>query len=70
MPLAGLGRALIVTGLVLVVLGVVLVAATRLPRMPGDIVIERPNLTVYVPIGTMILVSILLTLILNFVLRR
>lgn len=70
MPLAGLGRALIVTGLVLVVLGVVLVAAARLPRMPGDIVIERPNLTVYVPIGTMILVSVLLTLILNFVLRR
>ncbi len=70
MPLAGLGRALIVTGVVLVILGVVLVAAARLPRMPGDIVIERPNLTVYVPIGTMILVSILLTLILNFVLRR
>ena len=70
MPLAGLGRAFIVTGLVLVVLGVVLVAAARLPRMPGDIVIERPNLTVYVPIGTMILVSVFLTLILNFVLRR
>jgi hypothetical protein len=70
MPLAGIGRALILTGVVLVILGAVLVAAARLPRMPGDIVIERPNLTVYVPIGTMILVSILLTLILNFVLRR
>jgi len=38
--------------------------------MPGDMVIQRPNVTVYIPIGTMILISVLLTLILNFVLRR
>jgi len=61
MPFASLGRALIVTGLVLIVAGVVLVAAARLPRMPGDVVIQRSNLVVYVPIGTMILISVLLT---------
>ena len=70
MPFAGLGRTLIVTGLILVVVGGALVAVGRLPRMPGDVVIQRPNVTVYIPIGTMILISVLLSLILNFVLRR
>jgi ABC-type transporter Mla subunit MlaD len=70
MPLGGLGRALIVTGIVLVVVGLFFIAAARLPRVPGDIVIQRPNVTIYFPIGTMILVSVLLTLVLNFALRR
>ena len=70
MPLGSLGRVLIVAGLVLIVAGAVLVFAGRLPRVPGDIVVERPNLTIYVPLGTMILLSLALTLILNFMLRR
>ncbi len=70
MPLGGLGRGLIVAGLVLVVVGVVVVFAGRLPRVPGDVIVQRPNLTIYFPLGTMILVSVVLTLILNFVLRR
>ncbi len=70
MPLGSLGRVLIVTGLVLVAAGVLLTFAGRLPRVPGDIVVERPNLTIYVPLGTMILLSLALTVILNLVLRR
>jgi len=70
MPLGALGRVLIVTGLVLIAVGAVFVFAGRLPRVPGDIVVERPNLTVYIPLGTMIVLSLALTLILNFVLRR
>ncbi len=69
-PIASMGRLLIVAGLVLVVAGAVFLLAGRLPRVPGDMVIQRPNVTVYVPIGTMILVSLLLTLILNVLLRR
>ncbi len=70
MPLSGIGRALIVTGLVLVVVGAVFAFSARLPRVPGDVTIQRPNLTVYFPVGTMILVSVLLTIVLNLVLRR
>lgn len=70
MPLGGVGRALVFAGLVLVVVGVVFVFAGRLPRVPGDVIVQRPNLTIYFPLGTMILISIVLTLILNFVLRR
>jgi hypothetical protein len=70
MPLGSLGRVLIVTGLVLIAAGAVLVFTGRLPRLPGDIVVERPNLTIYVPLGTMILLSLALTVILNVALRR
>ncbi len=69
-PIGSMGRLLILAGVVLVVLGLVFVAAGRLPRLPGDVVIQRPNVTVYVPLGTMILVSLALTVILNLLLRR
>jgi hypothetical protein len=59
-----------VTGAVMFVAGLVIQYATRLPRLPGDILIERPHLTVYVPLGTMILLSVVLTLLLNILLRR
>ena len=65
-----LGRVLIVTGLVLIAAGAVFVFAGRLPRAPGDIMVERPNLIVYIPLGTMVVLSLALTLILNFVFRR
>ena len=64
------GRVLIVTGLVLIAAGAVFVLAGRVPRVPGDIVVERPSLTIYIPLGTMVVLSLALTLILNFVLRR
>jgi hypothetical protein len=67
-----LGRALIVFGVILAVVGVVLVAAAKLGlgRLPGDIVIERKNLEVYFPVVTSIIVSVVLTLLANLLLRR
>ena len=59
------GRALIVAGIALVVLGVALSLAGRLPwlgRLPGDIVIRRSGFTLYLPLGTCLLVSLALTL--------
>ncbi len=38
--------------------------------LPGDLVIQRPNVTVYFPLGMMILVSLVLTFLLNLLLRR
>jgi Protein of unknown function (DUF2905) len=66
--LGGLGRVLIATGLVLAAFGVLLVFAGRIPllgRLPGDIVVQRENWTVYVPLATMLLLSLVLTLVLN-----
>jgi hypothetical protein len=66
-----LGRVLIVVGLVLAALGLILLLAGRLPflgRLPGDIAIERDNVSCFFPIATMILLSLLLTVIVNLVL--
>jgi hypothetical protein len=68
----GLGRSLIVIGGLLVVIGVVILLAPRVPwlgRLPGDISIERPNFRFYFPLGTSIVVSIILTLLLNLLIR-
>jgi hypothetical protein len=60
-----LGRALVVFGLGIVLLGllVMLLGRTGVPRVPGDIVIQRPGLTIYLPIGTSILLSLVLSLV-------
>lgn len=69
-PFASLGRLLVAAGAVLIVLGLAVMLVGRLPRLPGDIVIERPGLTVLIPFGTMVLLSVVLTIVLNLVFRR
>jgi hypothetical protein len=60
------GRLLIILGIVLVVLGMLwpLIARLGLGRLPGDIVIERENFRLYIPIMTSLIVSIVLSVIL------
>jgi hypothetical protein len=68
-----LGRLLIVAGLVLAALGAVFVLGPRLPflgHLPGDIVIQRDNLTIVIPITSMILVSIIVSVVLALIGRR
>lgn len=62
-----LGKALIVLGLMLVVLGAALWGLGSPPmigRLPGDIYVRRGNLTLYFPITTAIVISVILTLLL------
>jgi len=71
--LQAFGRLLIVMGLLLAILGVLLVLAGRIPfigRLPGDIVYQRGNFTLYIPLMTMLIVSLLLTILLNLLFRR
>ena len=72
MDLSGLGRILLIVAVVIAVVGVILILAGRglIPRLPGDIAIERKNFRFYFPLGTSILVSLVLTLLLNLFLRR
>jgi hypothetical protein len=68
-----IGRWLIVAGVIAIVAGAALVWGPRLPwlgRLPGDFVFRRGPLTVYVPLATSLLVSVLLTLLLLFIGRR
>jgi hypothetical protein len=60
------GRFLIVVSLVLLAAGVLwpMLARVGFGQLPGDIVIERPNLTLYFPLATAIVVSIAFSLLL------
>jgi len=60
------GRLLIMLGIVLAVLGVLWpwIAKLGLGRLPGDIVIERENFRLYIPIVTSLIVSVVLSVIL------
>ncbi len=69
----GLGRLLIAVGIVAVLAGALLLVADRLPwlgRLPGDIVVRRGPVTVYVPLVTSIVLSVLLTILLKVFWRR
>lgn len=72
MGLEGIGRLLIGGAVVLLVLGVVFLLIGRfgLDRLPGDLVFRRGSFTLYFPIGVMILVSVVATILLNLFLRR
>jgi hypothetical protein len=62
-----IGRLLLIVGAVILVLGLVLTFAGRVPflgRLPGDMVYRRGNVTLYFPLATSILLSLLLTAIL------
>lgn len=56
---------LIAVGLVLVVAGLLwpVLGKLSLGRLPGDIVINRPNLKIFFPITTMVLVSLVISII-------
>ena len=61
-----MARWLIILGVVLIVLGLLWPWLTRLGlgRLPGDIVIERDNFRLYIPITTSLLISVVLSLVL------
>jgi hypothetical protein len=60
-----MGKFLIITGIILIVAGVVIHFFGRIPsigKLPGDIKVEGKSYTLYIPIMTSILISILLSL--------
>ncbi len=64
----GLGRILVVSGVVLIVFGLLVSAAGRLPfklgRLPGDLYIHGKNTSFYFPLTTCILLSALFSIVL------
>ncbi len=68
-----LGRSLVILGVVIAAIGAVLLVGPRIPflgRLPGDIRIQRDGLTIYLPIATMLLVSIVASVVLGLLNRR
>jgi hypothetical protein len=68
----GVGRALLVIGVVLAAAGAALMVLGKIPfvgRLPGDITVERPGFTIHLLLGTSLFISVVVSLIL-WLLRR
>lgn len=68
-----LGKTLLLVGGMLVVLGLVFLLGWKIPflgRLPGDISIKKEGLSIYMPIATCILLSIILTILANLFFRK
>ena len=65
-----LGRMILLLGILLAAAGLFLLFGKHLPgflgRLPGDITLRRGNVRVYIPLGTCILLSLALTLVVAF----
>lgn len=72
-PFGGFGKTLILLGAVLMVLGVIFLIAPKIPflgKLPGDIHLRGKNWSFSFPVVTSIVISIVLTLLLNLFWRR
>jgi len=58
-------RNLIIIGIIVIIIGICWPWLSKLPigKLPGDIVIDKPNFKIYIPITTMIIISAVLTFI-------
>ncbi len=69
-------KMLIFFGVVLVIIGLLFLVFPRIPylnnlgKLPGDIYIKKDNFVFYFPIVTSVLISIILTIIINLILRK
>jgi hypothetical protein len=63
-----LGRFLVIAGTVIVVVGVLFLLADKFPvgRLPGDLRLGNEKVRIYIPVATCLLLSIIITLIVNF----
>lgn len=64
-----MGKILVFVGLAIAGIGLLVMLGLPIGRLPGDLVVRRGSFTLYFPIVTSILISLLLTLVLMF-LRR
>ena len=67
-----MGKVLIITGIVIVLLGLIVSFGGRIPllgKLPGDILFRKGSISFYFPIVTSLLLSIILAIIINLVLR-
>jgi len=70
--MTGIGKIVLIVGGVIVVLGLILIFSPHIPflgKLPGDIFIKRDGFSFYFPIVTLLLLSALLTIIINVILH-
>lgn len=68
-----IGKIFVITGFIIIAIGALLILSGKISwfgRLPGDILIQKRNFTLYFPIATSIIISIVLTLIFWLLFRR
>lgn len=71
--MGSIGKTLVLFGVVLIVVGVLVQLFQKVPwigRLPGDIYIKRENVSFYFPLATSLLISLVLTLLMNLFGRK
>ena len=72
MELANLGKILLIIGGMIVLAGLVILIFGKtgfIGKLPGDILIQKGNFTFYFPLVTFLILSIVLTIIVNVIIR-
>ena len=72
-PFGGFGKTLILLGAVLIVLGAAIILAPKIPflgKLPGDVHLRGKNWSFYFPVVTCVVISVLLTILLNLFSRK
>lgn len=65
-----MGRLLIFFGVVLLIIGILLEVFPKMfGKLPGDVVFHKGNVTVYFPFMTMVIISIILTIVINIFIK-
>lgn len=73
LDLSGMGKLLMIGGVLLVAVGAFMVLADKIPflgKLPGDIYIQRKQFSFYFPVVTCVVLSLLITVLLNLFSRR
>lgn len=73
MAVEPLGKFLIYVGIIMVLIGGFFVLVAKVPwfgKLPGDFIFRREGITIFFPVATMVLVSLILTLLLNIIWKR
>ena len=61
---------MMVFGVALLMIGALLTVIGKVPRLPGDILIRRDTVVVYIPLATSLVLSVVLTLVFSLLARR
>ena len=64
-----MGKVLIAVGLLIAAMGALMTLGLPLGRLPGDFVFRRGNATIYIPLATCVVLSVVLTLVLVWIRR-
>ena len=68
----GIGKILLIVGGIIVILGLILIFSQHIPflgKLPGDIFVKKEGFSFYFPIVTLLVLSILVTIIVNVILH-